>query len=117
MLLGAEARPGSKSAAYVYWGPPGTWELPFFPPLIRLGHPDTSPRPAGVALVPAGAKTERVGGTAERRKRGEVGRRREVAAPHSTDEAGEHAPVDPVEGRGRSVYGIVGGKYAGEFVP
>jgi hypothetical protein len=34
----------------------------------------------------------------------------EVGAPHSTVEAGEQTPEDPVEGRAVSGYGIVGAK-------
>ena len=36
---------------------------------------------------------------------------------HSTAEAGEPAPRDPVEGRRRSVYGTSGGTDATDFEP
>jgi hypothetical protein len=79
---GAEAPPGSENTARAHVGRPGTWESP---PRSR----DESAVTNEIVTRPRRAR-ESPSAEAERR---------EVGAPHSTDEAGEPAPRDPVEGR------------------
>ncbi len=87
-------------------GPPGTWEIlssPCEKNREETGLPTPGPV-AGRAQQATGA--EHMSAPRYRRaKEDEVRRdgRQEVGAPHSTDEAGEPAYGDPVEGRGSRV--------------
>lgn len=75
--------PGSEARAHLYWGRPGTWEALPSPPYEEGEDEET--------------KFFRMDG-------------RESEHLHSTREAGEPVPRDPVEGRRVSESGTTGGK-------
>ena len=82
------------------WNSPGTWEILLLPRQQPDGDTGLSTPGLGGALVRRGAKATSASEVSpsegnEVRRDGQ----QEVVAPHSTDEAGELVPLDPVEGR------------------
>lgn len=97
---------GVKEQGTLTLGSPGTWEI-LPPPLQNTGPggPETKPlahasfRCAWMGVEETSGSTVSMG-----EGNGALGDgRQEVGASHSTEEAGELAPEDPVEGRGRRV--------------
>jgi hypothetical protein len=100
--------PGHARAA----GHPGTWENPE----ISAANPGRAPgdqksRPMGEGVRTLWERSDgRTCGTAKRRKRSAAGRAQGVLAPQWYRGSGGTIPRDPVEGRGVSGHGTVGGK-------
>lgn len=93
-------------------GSPGTWEVLLSPLKSRAGG---NRRPTPELLVSfrcacKGANKQADNGILERRKLSSRRGAQEVGTFHSTEEAGELSPEDPVEGRGRHVMNPFGRK-------
>lgn len=97
-------------------GFPGTWEILSSPTRREPGEGAPGDQPLALGgLHGASPGSEKdtvpggVPGSVRRTKRTGMGDRKSEH-PHTTDEAGEPTRRDPVEGRGMSGHGTVGGK-------
>ena len=117
-VLGKAGLPpsGSKSGARVYRGSPGTWEVSFSPASYSgwvHRRPRTRPQ-GGDGCTGLRSEIKHPAQVPRRkRKRGAWDGAGDVGGPHSTCEAGEAVPRDPVEERGSQTYRPCGGQDAG----